>query len=329
LFGPAQGVWLERLDRELENLLLAHAWCDFGESGAEIGLKLVFLLRPYWSTRGLLVLGHRTAVEALSRPGAQTRNASRGLGLFAAGLICNFMGQYEEAQTYLEESLAIFKELGDTSRVARILLPLGWACLGRGDWIAARDHYGQALARASEAGNKRELAAATNALAQLHRVKGNLDEAELLFNRVIVLARELGDQESVAIGLLNLTMVSLSRGSNRGVYEMLSDVLAIVEGIGSKPVGKSLLEVCAGLGASTQDWARAVRFFGAAEAEATRTGLRRDPTDEAFLSPLVADARRLLGEEAFSAQERAGRSLTYEDAVSEARAWLESGRDAA
>jgi predicted ATPase/class 3 adenylate cyclase len=326
LFGPAQGAWLELLDRELENLMSAHAWCDFGESGAQIGLKLVFLLRPYWSTRGLLVLGHQTAVEALSRLGARPRTLARYRTLFEAGLICNFMGKYEEAKTYLTECLEIVRELGETERVARVLLPLGWACLGQGDLQAAREHYGEAVDQAKRLGNKRELVAATNALAQLYRVEGELQEAEQLCKSVIAMARELGDQESVAIGLLNLAMVLLGRGSREGVRGLLHEVLAIAEGVGSKPAGISLLEVCAGVGASDHDWSRAVRFFGAAEAEAERTGLRRDPTDEAFLAPLVDEARKSLGAQAFSELEKAARLLSYEEAISEARAWLGTSR---
>jgi hypothetical protein len=135
-----------------------------------------------------------------------------------------------------------------------------------------------------------------------------------------------GDQESIAIGLPNLAMVSLSRDTTEGVRKTLLDVLAIVDGIGSKPVGKSLLEVCAGLAASNRDWPRVARFYGAAEAEAARTGLRRDPTDEAFLAPLVARARRSDGADVFLNREIAGRSLTYADAIEEARKWLASDR---
>ncbi|HEY3243828.1 MAG TPA: AfsR/SARP family transcriptional regulator, partial [Phycisphaerae bacterium] len=45
LRGPEQGAWLSRLVLEQENLLLAHAWCDRVDGGAQIGLTLVWALQ--------------------------------------------------------------------------------------------------------------------------------------------------------------------------------------------------------------------------------------------------------------------------------------------
>ena len=102
---------------------------------------------------------------------------------------------------------------------------------------------------------------------------------------------------------------------------MLREALAIAEETGSKPVGQSVLEVCAGLAALQERWDFAARFYGAAEAEASQTGIRRDPADEAFLKPRVAKSRATLGA-AFEAAEKAGRALPYDVALREARAWL-------
>ena len=88
------------------------------------------------------------------------------------------------------------------------------------------------------------------------------------------------------------------------------------------PAGQCALDVSAGLGAWHKEWARAGRMFGAAEAQIARTGIQRDPTDEVFLRPLIAQARDALGSERFEAAASAGRALGYEDAMAEARAWL-------
>ena len=55
-------------------------------------------------------------------------------------------------------------------------------------------------------------------------------------------------------------------------------------------------------------------------------GLHREPADEAFLAPLIAKARAALGVAAFAAEETVGRSLSYEEAMAESRAWLETAR---
>jgi tetratricopeptide (TPR) repeat protein len=187
---------------------------------------------------------------------------------------------------------------------------------------AAQRYLREALALTRELGNKRELAAALNGLAQLHRVEGNLDTAEPLYEQVVALAREFGDRESIAIGLLNLSMVAIGRKSDDRARGMLLEVLAIAEEIGSRPAGQSMLEVCAGLAASCEGWERAARFYGIAEAQTGQTGLHRDRADEAFLAPLIAQAQEALGTAGFAASVNAGRALSYVDAMTETRAWL-------
>ena len=323
LFGREQGAWLARLDLERENLLAAHAWCDRAEDGAEAGLRLVFSLKPYWINRGLLGLGQRITADALGRAGAQDRTAARSRGLTDAGQLAFYMGHYSEAAEYLDESLAIARQLGDRGRIAKVLQPLGMVSLGRGDLVAARRHLEEAVAMARELGDRRELAAALNALAQLSRTEGAMEAAESLYENVVALARELGDRESIAIGLLNLAMVSISRGAGDRVAQMLLDVIAIAREIGSKAVGQSALDVAAGLAADREKWAHAARFFGASEAQTAQTGLRRDPADAAFLAPLMEKTRMALGS-AFGAAEIAGGTLTHDAAIAEAQSWLES-----
>jgi hypothetical protein len=46
--------------------------------------------------------------------------------------------------------------------------------------------------------------------------------------------------------------------------------------------------------------------------------------EEAFIRPLIAEAREALSESAFAEAERGGRALNYEEAMTEARAWLDS-----
>ncbi len=322
LAGHSQGSWLARLDLERENLLAAHAWGEHASDGAARGLRLIEALRPYWINRGLLTLGHRLTVELLARPSLQARNSARCRALFSAGQISSFMGRYREAQEYLAESLAIAREIGDAKWIAGVLQPLGMANLGKGDTAAARENFEEALALAQVLGNKRELAAASNALAQVHRMEGRFDAAQPLYENVVALARELGDQESIAIGLLNLAMVSVGRGTSDRAHAMLIEVIAIAGRIGSRPVAQSALEVCSGLAAACRDWTLAARLFGAAEAQTAQTGLQRDAADEAFLAPLVAQARQALGAEGFAIVEAQGRALRSDDALAQALIWL-------
>ncbi len=330
LAGPTQGQWRTRLDEERENLLVAYSWSEHAVGGIESGLRLSHALRPYWINRGLMQLGHRLALELLSREGFQRRDNARCRALFGVGQFCYFMGRYAAARDHLAESLAIARETGNREWEAGVLQPLGMACLGENDGASARTYLEDAVALAKEMGNEREMVAALNALAQLHRLEGHLDEAEPLYEEALPLARRLGDAESIAALLLNIAMVLIMRGIKRErVRPTLLEVLSIASRIGSKPAEQSALEVSSALASAEGNFTLAARFYGSAQAQAKLTGLQRDPSDDAFLSPLIDRARQQLGEPEFNRLEADGGGLGADWAVPAAIDWLKAGNQQA
>ncbi len=322
LTGPEQGRWLQQLDLERENLLLAHEACGRDARWYERGLQLVFALKGYWRVRGLLALGQRITVDALQRLPADDRGFSRCRALCDAGQLSYFAGLYVEALRYLQESHAIAAELQDPARIAAVLQPLGMAHLALGERDRAEAIFREAVALARSTGSRRGLLAAANSLAQLHRGAGRLDLAEPIYREVIAQARALGDQDSVAIGLLNLAMVAITGSRTDEARGLLREARVIAAEIGSKPVEQSLLEVMAGWCAARADWQRAARLFGSAESGAARTGIRREAADEGFLRPLMQRTRLELGEAAFEQSERAGREASSEAVQAELSALL-------
>jgi len=322
LFGPQQAVWLARFDKERENFLTAHAWCDRVDDGGDAGLRLAHAVAPYWGSRGLLSLGHRLTIEALARPAAREATIARSRALFGAGMFCVLMGRNEEALGHLEESLAIARKLGDEQRIAQVLQPLARVMQEQGNLVVARSYCEEALALARRLGNKREVTSAINTLAQICRVEGELASAQELYEEVVLLARELDDRESIAIGLLNLAMVSIGSNETDQARLQLLEALTIARELGSVPAEKSVLEVAAGLGAQLGDFERAALLYGAAEAAGRQTGLRRDSADEAFLAPLIARAKDKMGSVAFMAVAERPTRPSFEDDIAEVERWL-------
>jgi predicted ATPase/class 3 adenylate cyclase len=325
LVGPDKPRWLARMDEERENLVSAHGWARRRAEAGEHGLRLASAMRRYWITRGLLELGRRVIQDALEHPGARERTVQRSHTLFHLGQLLHIMGRSAEARERLEESLAIARERGDRQGIAWVLQYLGMSAMAQEDIATARRCLEEALALAQSGADKREVASALNALAQLDRVEGHLQRTEPLYGEAVRLMREVGDRESAAICMLNLAMVRIAGGNGEGARTTLLEALAIGEEIESRTVIQSVLEVTAGLAAWRDDWRSCARLFGAAEAHGARTGVSRDPADEAFLAPRIAAMRRAAGEGAFAEAETAGRALAAGQALHEARAWL-SGR---
>jgi predicted ATPase/class 3 adenylate cyclase len=322
LMGPEQGEWLERLDLERENLLVAHSWCDRAERGSELGLRLLSAVRVYWITRGLGLLGLRVMAEALGRPGARDRNLLRCRALDATAYLCYFMGRYADAKIYEDEGLAIAREIDDKDRTVAALTLLGAVSLALADRAAARQHLEESLALARELGEPIRLEQALTSLAELYRVEGDLDKAEPLYTESLAMNRNEGAGSNIAVNLLNLAMVAIGRGSADRAREILVEAMQIAAGIGSKPACRNALDVAVGLAVLLEDWARAARIYGAAQFELEQTGVRRETADEAFLAPLVAKAKEALGESAFAAAENEGRALAFDESIAATRAWL-------
>ena len=322
LVGQKQGAWFARLDLERENLLAAHSWCDHAEDGAELGLRLVFSLGVYLLHRGLVPLRHRVTEDALTRPGAEVRNLARCRALWAAGEASYFMGRYAEAKEYVETSLSISHEIGNKGREAEALRLLGYAVLAGGNRAMARTHFLDALALSRQLGDKRQLSRALHALgASFYGEKREQEKAQHLFEEALTLNRERGDRAGIAINLSDLGATSIALGLGDRAREMLREGFSIAEDIGSKRAGIAHLSGASELAVFFGEWNLAARLYGAAEAQRERIGHHPEPREEVF----IERAREALGAIAFAAAESDGRSLSYDEAIVQARAWLDEG----
>jgi predicted ATPase/DNA-binding winged helix-turn-helix (wHTH) protein len=319
--GPDHAVWMVRLDLDTENILAAHAWCDHAHDGVRRGFELTRGMKSYAINRGLLTVGHRVIIEALSRPGAALRDELRCRALFDVGQLTFFMGRYPEATRHLEESLMIARELDNKVRIAAVLQPLGMAYQGQGKTEEARATLNEALSLAQQVGSRRDVGAALTSLGSFHRTVGALDFAQRLYEESIVILVEVDDHFSSAIVQLNLAMISILRKEHQRARTLLLEAIAASESLVQQRLGLATMEVCAGFAAACGEYETATRFFGVAEAQNSSTGLHRDPADDAFLAPLIEKARQALGPR-YRAAEDTGRALAYSQAISEARAWL-------
>ncbi len=338
LAGPGQAQWLARLDAERGNLLAALAFAtrpaaavdsadaaagdDANAAAGSAALRLSYALRPYWLTRGLPRLGLELTQRALAQPAAQQRNLARCRGLFDAGALNYFMGQYAAARSSLEASLEIATELGDARWMAGVLQLLGMACLGADDDAAASRHLEQGLRLAERQQEPREIAAACNPLAQLHRLRGRRELAAPLYARMVELSRGLQDRELSSIGLLNLAMLCVDAADAAQARGLLREVFEIGDALASVPIRQCGLDVAAALAASQGDWPLAAHSFAAAQAQVARSGLERDPTDAAFVQRWLAQARGALGEAAFAERSAEGTATPFDEAVRTLRRWL-------
>jgi len=190
--------------------------------------------------------------------------------------VANDQGDYEQAQVYLEESLARFRELGIKWGIAYALGNLGRAALCRGD-----------LARANA-----------------------------LIEESMALCRELGDKDSIAECLVRLGGVAIAQGEVERALALYRESLTLYHSVGDRAgVAECLKELGMALFTRMGQSARAARLLGAAEVlrEAAQASL---VLDECFTyERTVATIRAQLDEAVFAREWGEGRAMTIEQAV--------------
>ena len=310
MVGSEAARWLATLDDERENLLAAHAACATIDGGAELDLRLVRAVRRYFSIRGRFSLLYEITVEAIGREHAASRDLLRCRALSDAGPYALRVGHLDQALAFLEESLAIAREIGDDARVAVVLQPIGLTHLSLGKVETARRYLDEGLALARNGGDRREIAAALSAMEQFYRVVGDLDAAETASRDVLAAMRELDDKQNIGLALINLAIVAILRGKHDEARSMLGEIADINRQLGGTPFNQWIVELAAAIGVASAMHEDAALLYGAAEAMGEASGRRRDAADETFVRAMVDRARAALGPERFESAVRAGRDLT-------------------
>ena len=130
--GERQVAWLERLEREHDNLRVAMRWL-LGRGESEEAARLGWALWLFWGIRGHFAEGRRSMEQALSVEGSAAMPASaRAKALYVEGMMANYQGDHLSAEPLLEESVSLFRELDDKLGTAYALSNAGFAALGQG-----------------------------------------------------------------------------------------------------------------------------------------------------------------------------------------------------
>jgi non-specific serine/threonine protein kinase len=207
LVGADQIVWLDRLQREHDNLRLALEWCLATPQRGVQSMELAGALRWFWLKRGHFREGQAWLERALASGRDAAPPALRAATLTYLGFLTFFQGDCERTQALVEESAAIGGAEGDLTVVAFSLAIGALAALERGD-VALCSRLAadaQAAARASAAPVVQAMA--ISCLAYLAIGEGDFDRAGRLHEEVLDVCRRLGEKWGIGIALSDLSLL--------------------------------------------------------------------------------------------------------------------------
>jgi len=320
LVGVRQAAWLDRLEAEHDNLRAALEWSL--ECGAvEAGLRLAGGVWQFWSVRGYLAEGRRW-LDALLKRSTGVAPIVRAKALRAAGRLAGFgQGDYAYGRVAYEESLAIWRDVGDRKWIATLIGDLGVLAFGQGDFGAARVLYEESLAIWRDVGDRWGVALSLHNLGRAAYRQGDWAAARTLFEESLAICRELGDTQGIAVALTNLGFVAFSRGDYASAPALFEEGLTMQQELGDKRRIAYSLEGFAFLTLAQGKAQRAARLVGAAEALRESIGAPLPPIDRADYERMVASVRSALGDDLYATAWEEGRGMTLELAVREAK-WI-------
>ena len=283
--------WYRRFDRELSNLLAAHAWCDRASGGATLGLELAANLRAYWIDRGLFALGQQVFEEALARAGAAERSMERGRALFAFGQHHNFHGRFADGIPPLEEGLAITREQGDGLYAGHCLDKIAYARAYLGDAAGALAYVDEELDLRRRMGATQEAAIALITKAAICRMGANFDAAATCLEEALRLCNS-EDLEALHVIRSDFARVSIARGSLDQARRSLVEAIDILGKVDSRFRTMVALDVAALLAAAYGDWHRAARLQCTFDTTLDQMEASRIPTTTACSRSCAGSPRR-------------------------------------
>lgn len=243
--------------------------------------------------------------------------SERARALYRAGLRAHGRSESPAALAFMEESVAIFRELGDPAGLAYSLCFLGSLISETGGSKAAARAAGEeGLAIFRGLRNRTGIAYALLTLGRLACERSRFAEARRLLEEHVALLRQAGSRLNLARALISLGDVAGQQGDGQAAHSCLKESLALARATRADGLVWWLEELAADCAPRCPE--QAVHLFGAGAA--AREGLRLDrpEVEAAERERALAAAREVLGEPAFQSAWRVGSALTPEEAIQHA-----------
>ena len=300
--GPRQTMWLQRLEREHDNLRAAFQWSlEQGKAsqGMEMALRFSSALDRFWEIRGHYSEG-RTFLKRVLAGSKGNLTSIRAEALNIAADLALLQGDYGEAEELSEESFALSRSLKDRRNIATSLTILAGVARGKDNALRRRELLEEALALNKELGEETGIADAHFELGWLANVQRQYQRARPLLEESLSKFREMGDTRMIAATLHQLAVCYDEQWDATTVHSLLQESDRLYREVGDKEGMAYVLELSGKLAFRQGDTAMARSFMEESSALYREIGDRSamyDPLDD--LARMARDQGDYVAAQAF------------------------------
>ena len=304
--------WLHRLWRDTENLRSAIDWSlrSSGHTSARLacGLGWLFYLHGHL-TEGRARLGQ------ILQAASNVDDYLRARVVLPAGVLAWSVGEWDQARTWLEQSLELFRLHGDARREAMATAFVGHVARSTGEFEEASKRYQTALSIYRGLGNDWGIAWALFDLGLAARDRGNDDEALALHEQSLALFRKQGYRWGTAWALWNLGVLAHRRGDDVRARDRFAESLALYRGLDDRRGIAQSLEGLAAVIFVAGRLREAARVLSAADALRAGLGAPVALSDRREYDRTLEGVRASMAVDEFEREWTSGRSLEADEAI--------------
>jgi predicted ATPase len=224
MWGPDQAAALEEAHDDADNVAQAVAW-SLARDDWDLALRLAGALDRFWSTYRTNQ-GRRLLEEALEAAPIEASFA-RARALSAAGLLATQAGDNIPARHHLQDSLALYRQLGVRRGVIWSLLNLGVLDNSEDRLSEMGLHLEEALALARDTGHPQTIGWALSQQSLLAGRRGNYAQQQSAAEEALGLFRRSGDPIGIAFALNHLATALQGQGEYERSVPVLEEILSM------------------------------------------------------------------------------------------------------
>jgi predicted ATPase/DNA-binding NarL/FixJ family response regulator len=312
-YGPEATVWLDRMDREHDNIRAALEF--FAETGAchEL-LRLSKAAGEFWYWRAHLQEGRRWLELALSSDD-RADPLLRSLALSWLADLVYEQGDYQYSHRLTLEALDISRRVQDIPSTILALQVGGVALWMMGEASLAHASWDEALGLARTVGDVKNIELITWLLSYSALILGDLDQAARLSEESLALSRESKDKVGIACGLFIQGWLAALGDDYDRAWGMLLDGAKLSAEVGDLVRTAFAMGGLGAVAAMRGHDSQTAILVGAA-AEIYQSGARPlTPSEESLHRDYVEAARSRLGESQWHSLFARGQAMPLDEAL--------------
>ncbi len=224
LSAPARTLWLSQCDAEIDNFRAALDWL-FQTRDLDWGFRLCVALFRFWDMREHLAEGRMRLETVLHLAGSNcTRERARTSHFL--GAITSAQGDYLAAESFLQQGLSLYEELGDDLGIAASLNALAVSARDRGDYASAQSNFERSLVCWRLLPDRLAIARCLHNLANVVKVRGDYHRALWALREATDIFEELGDRSGAAWSLNQQGDIACAQGDVVTARELYQRAMA-------------------------------------------------------------------------------------------------------